>query len=41
MGMGLSIVWRVVQAHGGTVTVGASASGGALFTLRLPHTPVA
>lgn len=40
MGMGLSIVWRVVQAHGGAVTVGASASGGALFTLRLPHAPV-
>jgi len=36
MGMGLSIVWRVARAHGGTVAVGEADGGGARFTLRLP-----
>ncbi len=40
MGMGLSIVWRVVRAHGGSIVVGEADGGGALFTLRLRHNPV-
>lgn len=35
-GLGLAIVREVARAHGGNVTVGEGASGGALFTLRLP-----
>ena len=35
-GLGLSIVRAVASAHGGSVTVGASPHGGALFTVRLP-----
>lgn len=37
MGMGLSIVWRVVEEHRGQITVGDAPGGGALFTLRLPR----
>lgn len=37
MGMGLAIVWRVVQSHGGSVTVGGDVGEGAVFTLRLPR----
>jgi signal transduction histidine kinase len=36
-GIGLSIVMHVAEAHGGTVTVGDAAGGGAQFTLRLPY----
>ena len=36
MGLGLSSVYHLVDAHGGTVDVGSAARGGALFTLRLP-----
>ena len=42
-GLGLSIVRAVATAHGGTVAVGASNHGGALFTVTLPmlaETPV-
>ncbi len=35
-GLGLSIVRAVASAHGGTVEVGESASGGAQFRVRLP-----
>ena len=34
-GLGLSIVKRIVEAHGGTVTVGNRAEGGAEFRLNL------
>jgi signal transduction histidine kinase len=34
-GLGLSIVQRIAQAHGGTVDVGSTPSGGARFSLRL------
>ncbi|MEV6108433.1 HAMP domain-containing sensor histidine kinase [Streptomyces sp. NPDC051940] len=35
-GLGLAICRDVVERHGGTVTVGRSAAGGASFTVRLP-----
>jgi two-component system sensor histidine kinase MprB len=35
-GLGLSIVQRVVEAHGGRVTVARSARGGALLRVDLP-----
>jgi signal transduction histidine kinase len=35
-GLGLSIVRAVVDAHGGTITVGTSAAGGAEFVVVLP-----
>lgn len=35
-GLGLAIVREVARAHGGAVTAGEGASGGALFTMRLP-----
>ncbi|SDG50587.1 two-component system, OmpR family, sensor histidine kinase MprB [Lentzea fradiae] len=35
-GLGLSIVQRVVDAHGGRATVGRSARGGALLRVELP-----
>jgi signal transduction histidine kinase len=36
-GLGLSIVDRIAEAHGGRVVVANGASGGAAFTLCLPH----
>lgn len=36
-GMGLAVVQGIVDAHGGTVNVAESSSGGALFTIRLPE----
>lgn len=36
-GMGLAIVWRVVQSHGGAVSVGGEAGSGATFTVWLPR----
>jgi len=35
-GLGLAIVQQTAQRHGGTVTAGRAAGGGAIFTLRLP-----
>nr|WP_240940703.1 HAMP domain-containing sensor histidine kinase [Planosporangium flavigriseum] len=35
-GLGLAIVAQTIAQHGGTVTVGRSATGGALMTVRLP-----
>ncbi|MER7817351.1 HAMP domain-containing sensor histidine kinase [Streptomyces sp. NPDC096153] len=35
-GLGLAIARDVAQRHGGTLTVSATAGGGALFVLRLP-----
>ncbi len=37
IGLGLSVVREVVSMHGGTITAGASALGGARFTLLLPR----
>jgi signal transduction histidine kinase len=36
LGLGLSIVHRIVRAHAGTVAVGDAPGGGALFTMTLP-----
>ena len=38
-GLGLAIVSAVAASHGGTVEVGESESGGALFRVRLPAAP--
>jgi two-component system NtrC family sensor kinase len=35
-GLGLAIAYGVVRAHGGTITVGSSAAGGASFTVVVP-----
>ena len=35
-GIGLAVVAELVAAHGGTVSVGRSPGGGALFTVHLP-----
>ncbi|HEX6340943.1 HAMP domain-containing sensor histidine kinase [Umezawaea sp.] len=40
-GLGLSIVQRVVDAHGGRVTVARSPRGGALLRVDLPTAPIA
>ncbi|WP_448097715.1 sensor histidine kinase [Luteibacter yeojuensis] len=37
IGLGLTIVQQIVQAHGGTLSVGESAWGGASFNLRFNH----
>ena len=39
-GLGLSIVQRVVDAHGGRTTVARSARGGALLRIELPAAAV-
>ena len=36
-GLGLAIVKKVVLEHGGTISCGESAEGGALFRIRLPQ----
>lgn len=36
MGVGLSISRTIIEAHGGTITVGANPGGGTMFTLTLP-----
>jgi len=40
-GLGLSIVARIAERHGGTVTVGDRPGGGAVFTLQFPMLIVA
>lgn len=37
VGLGLAIVQQIVQAHGGSITVGTGALGGAAFRIRLPR----
>ena len=39
MGLGLSNVYALVDAHGGTIEVSSARGGGARFTLRLPALP--
>ena len=36
-GVGLALAHRVINEHGGTLTVANAADGGALFTIRLPR----
>jgi hypothetical protein len=38
-GLGLAIVWTIVSAHGGTVTVATAPGGGAIATVSLPLDP--
>lgn len=38
LGLGLAICKAVVKAHGGTIAIGTSHLGGALFTFTLPYT---
>jgi two-component system, OmpR family, sensor histidine kinase BaeS len=38
-GIGLAVVKELVDAHGGQITVGEAAGGGARFTVRLPNMP--
>ncbi|MGD9855625.1 MAG: ATP-binding protein, partial [Planctomycetaceae bacterium] len=35
-GLGMSIVQRIIEAHGGTIRVGEAATGGACFVMNLP-----
>ena len=39
-GLGLYLVHGLVEAHGGTITIGASESGGARITVVLPGAPL-
>lgn len=36
-GLGLSVVWGIVQEHGGSIEVGDAEGGGTLVTVRLPR----
>lgn len=36
LGLGLYICRELIEAHGGTITVGASPGGGAIFSIRFP-----
>jgi signal transduction histidine kinase len=40
LGLGLSMVKAIVEAHGGTVSVSDAPGGGACFTVRLPLAPL-
>lgn len=35
-GLGLAVIYRIIDAHGGTITVDPSAAGGCRFTIMLP-----
>lgn len=35
-GVGLTIAKRILERHGGSITVGAAAGGGAVFTVKIP-----
>ncbi|WP_158623495.1 ATP-binding protein [Corallococcus sp. CA053C] len=37
VGLGLYIVWHIVDAHGGTIDVTSTVEGGTTFTVRLPR----
>ncbi|MBX3614893.1 MAG: response regulator, partial [Burkholderiaceae bacterium] len=37
-GLGMAIVQRIVEAHGGTICIGKAATGGACFVINLPRT---
>jgi signal transduction histidine kinase len=37
LGLGLSKAWRIVESHGGTLSVVSPATGGATFTIALPN----
>lgn len=39
LGIGLAICRRIIKAHGGSISVGASALGGARFVFGLPSAP--
>ena len=41
LGLGLALVKRIAEAHGGRVEAGNRAGGGARVTLELPLTPTA
>ncbi len=38
-GLGLAIVRRLAEGHGGSVSIGNGATGGTIFTVRLPLQP--
>jgi PAS domain S-box-containing protein len=38
-GLGLYVSYQIIQAHAGTIVVGASPAGGARFEIRLPAAP--
>jgi signal transduction histidine kinase len=37
--MGLSVCWRIVELHGGTIRIETAAGGGAVFVVVLPGLP--
>ncbi|OQY24683.1 MAG: hypothetical protein B6I35_00965 [Anaerolineaceae bacterium 4572_32.2] len=37
MGVGLALVWEIIEAHGGTVSVDSEAREGSTFIVALPH----
>jgi signal transduction histidine kinase len=41
MGFGLAICKRIIEAHGGTITVETALNKGTIFTISLPKNPKA